>query len=148
MWDALCVLLMSPCMYYISSIRTYDDTRPQKWEIGSHRGRNQRYSFQIDLDHGSSTLQFLQFWYQNGVNYLFLIVKSIEVTSGFISKVMKKIARWRHHWNIWHLIVKTKISLLVVRYQGCNGCQKNWQNLSNLNLEVYCANIQPNLTKL
>ena len=29
----------------------------------------------------SSTLQFLQFWYQNGVNYLFLIVKSIEVTS-------------------------------------------------------------------
>ena len=27
---------------------------------------------------------------QNGVNYLFLIVKSIKVTSGFISKVMKK----------------------------------------------------------
>ena len=49
--------------------------------------------------------------------------------SGFISKVMKKIARWRHHWNIWHLIVKTKISPLVVRYQGSNGCQKNRQNL-------------------
>ena len=68
--------------------------------------------------------------------------------NGFYFKSYEKIARWRHHWNIWHLIVKTKISLLVVRYQGCNGCQKNRQNLSNLNLEVYCANIQPNLTKL
>ena len=39
---------------------------------------------------------FYNFGYQNGVNYLFLIVKSIEVTSGFISKVMKKIPRWHH----------------------------------------------------
>jgi hypothetical protein len=47
-----------------------------------------------------------------------------------------------------HLTVKTKIYPLVVRYQGLNGCQKNWQNLRNLDLEVYCANIQPKLTKL
>ena len=62
-----------------------------------HRGRNQRYSFQIDLDHGSSTLQFLQFWNQNVVNILFLVLESLEVISGFISKLMKKISRWRHH---------------------------------------------------
>ena len=40
-----------------------------------HRGRNQRYSFQIDLDYCSSTLKFLQFWNQNVVNILFLVVK-------------------------------------------------------------------------
>jgi hypothetical protein len=56
-----------------------------------HRGRNQRYSFQIDLDYGSSTLQFLQFWNQNVVNILFLVVKSLKVTSGFNSKLMKKV---------------------------------------------------------
>ena len=56
----------------------------------------QRYSFQIDLDHGSNTLQFLQFWNQNVLNILFLVVKSLEVTSGFISKLMKK-CRWHHH---------------------------------------------------
>ena len=39
-----------------------------------------------------STLQFLQFWFQNVVNILFLVVKSLEVTSGFTSKLMKKIA--------------------------------------------------------
>ena len=77
-----------------------------------HRWRNLRYSFQVDLDHGSSTLQFLKFWNQNVVNILFLVVKSLEVTSGFISKLMKKNSRWRHHWNIWHLSVKTKISPL------------------------------------
>ena len=27
-----------------------------------------------------------------------------------------------------HLSVKTKISQLVVCYQGFNGCQKNWQD--------------------
>ena len=35
--------------------------------------------YQFD-DHGSSTLQFMQFWYQNVVNILFLVVKSLEVT--------------------------------------------------------------------
>ena len=56
-----------------------------------HRGRNQKYSFQIDLDHGSNNLQCLQFWNQNALNILFLVVKSLEVTSGFLSKLKKKI---------------------------------------------------------
>ena len=92
------------------------------------------------------------FWnlytYQNDVNILFLVVKSIEVTLGFTLRFMKKIARWRYHWNIWCLRVKTKISPLVVRYPGSNGYQKNQQDLRNLDLEAYCTNIQPKLKKL
>ena len=40
---------------------------------------------------GSSTLNFLKFWNQNVVNILFLVVKSIEGTTGFILKMMKKL---------------------------------------------------------
>ena len=112
-----------------------------------HRGRNKRYSFQIDLHHGSSTLQFLQFWNQNVVNILFLVVKSLEVISGFISKLMKKISRWRHYWNIWHLSVKTKISPLLGCPQGSLGCQKMRHYPLNLDLEVWCSNIQTKLEK-
>ena len=54
----------------------------------------------------------MQFWNQNGVNILFLVVKSIVVTSSFTFKLMKKIARWHRCWNIWHLSLKTKISPL------------------------------------
>ena len=112
----------------------------------SHIRRFQKYFNHALILIGISTLQFLKFWYQNAVNILFLVVKSIEVTSGFILRLMKKIARWCYHWNIWHLSVKTKISPLVVRYQKFNGCQKNWQDLRNLELEVYCANNQQSST--
>ena len=95
-----------------------------------------------------TTLQFLQFWYQNGVNILFLIVKPIEVTPGFILKVMKKFARWRRCWNIWNLSLKPKISLLVVRCHEFNEYQKNRQDLRNSDLEVFCINIQPKLKNL
>ena len=37
------------------------------------------------------------FWNQNVVNILFLVVKSLEVISGFISKLMKKNSRLRHY---------------------------------------------------
>ena len=113
-----------------------------------HIGRFQEYFNHIHVFIGSTTLQFLQFWYQKGVNILFWVVKPIKVTSGFILKLMKKIARWRRCWNIWHSSLKTKISPLVVRYQDSNGCQKNQQDLRNSDLEVYCANIQPKLKKL
>ena len=113
-----------------------------------HIRRFQKYFNHAPILIGISTLQFLKFWYQNAVNILFLVVKSIEVTSGFILRLMKKIARWRYRWNIWHLSVKTKISPLVVCYQGSNGCVKNRQDLRNLDSEVYYANIQPKLKKL
>ena len=116
-------------------------------EVLWHIGRFQEYFNHINIFIGSTTLQFLQFWYQNCVNILYLLVK-IEVTSGFILKLTKKIARWCHCWNIWHLSLKTKISLLVVRYQEYNGCQKNRLDLRSSALEIYCANIQPKLKKL
>ena len=62
--------------------------------------RFQEYFNHIHILIGSKTLQSWQFWYQNGVNILFLVVKSMEVTSGFISKLLKKFARWRRHWKI------------------------------------------------
>ena len=114
----------------------------------THIRRFQEYFINIHILIGSITLQFLQFWYQNGVNILFLLVKPIEVTSGFFSKIMKKFARWRCCWNIWHLSLKTKISPLIVRYQESNEYQKNWQDLRNSDLEVCCANIQPKLKNL
>ena len=120
----------------------------QFFDVPPHRGRNQRYSFQIDLDYCSSTLKFLQFWNQNVVNILFLVVKSLKVTSGFNSKLMKKNSRWRHHWNIWHLSVKTKISPLLGRPQGSQGCQKMHHYPLKLDLKVWCSNIQPKLKKL
>ena len=114
----------------------------------SHIRRFQEYFNHIHIFIGSTTLQFLQFWYQNGVNILFLLVKPIEVTSGFILKLMKKFARWRCCWNIWHLSLKTKISPLLVRYQESNKYQKNRQDLRNSDLEVCCATIQPKLKNL
>ena len=114
----------------------------------SHIRRFQEYFIHIHILIGSITLQFLKFWYQNGLNILFLLVKPIEVTSGFISKLMKKFARWRCCWNIWHSSLKTKISLLLVRYQESNEYQKNWQDLRNSDLEVCCANTQLKLKNL
>ena len=52
---------------------------------------NVKYFNHINILISSSTLRFLQFLHQNGVNYPFLIVKSIKMTSGFISNVMKKL---------------------------------------------------------
>ena len=118
------------------------------FELKIHIRRFQEYFIHIHILIGSITLQFLQFWYQNGVNILFLLVKPIEVTSGFILKLMKKFARWRCCWNIWHLSLKTKISPLIVRYQESNEYQKNRQDLINSDLEVCYANIQPKLKNL
>ena len=80
--------------------------------------------------------------------YPFLVSKTVRGDIRIYFKSYEQICRWRHCWIIWHLIVKTKISPLVVRYQWSNGCQKNRQNLTNLDMEVYCANVQLNLTKL
>ena len=80
------------------------------WSI--HIRRFQEYFNHVHIFIGSTTLQFLQFWYQKCVNILFLVVKPIAVKSGFILKLMKKIARWPRCWNIWHLSLKTKTSLL------------------------------------
>ena len=81
-------------------------------------------------------------------NPAFGFIWPLEVTSGFISKLMKKKSRWRHHWNIWHWSVKTKISPLFGHPQGSQGCQKMHHYPPNLDLEVWGSNIQSKLKKL
>ena len=44
---------------------------PKRFELPPHIRRFQEYFNHINILISSSTLQFLQFWYQNGVNYLF-----------------------------------------------------------------------------
>ena len=62
-------------------------TRTQTRRQTRRKTRTQFYKKSISLGN----------WYLNNVvNILFLVVKSLELTSGFISKLMKKIARWRH----------------------------------------------------
>ena len=114
-------------------------TRTQTRRQTRRKTRTQFYKKSISLGN----------WYLNNVvNILFLVVKSLELTSGFISKLMKKIARWRHSWNVWHLIVKTKISSLFGCPQGPQGCQKMRYYPLKSDLEVWCSNIQPKIKKL
>ena len=77
-----------------------------------HIRRFQDYFNHIHIFIGSTTLQFLQFWYQNGVNnvgyllnILFLLVKSIGWHE----------ARWRSSWNIWHL---RELSQITFTFRG------------------------------
>ena len=114
----------------------------------NHIRRFQEHFIHIHILICSITLQFLQFWYQNGVNIIFLMVKPKEVTSNFILKLMKKFARWLCCWNIWHFSLETKIYPILVRYQESNEYQKNHQDLRNSDLEVCCTNIQPKLKNL
>ena len=138
--------------YMELNLRVFEPLFSLCWKTSSwgpsHIRRFQRFFIHIDILIASTILQFLQFWYQNGVNILFLLVKPIEVTSGFILKLMKKFARWRCCWNIWHLSLKSKISPLIVRYQESNEYQKNQQDQRNTDLEVCCANMQPKLKNL
>ena len=66
----------------------------------------------------------MKFWFQNGVNMLFFVVKSKDVTLGFILEHIKN-ARWCHIWNIWHLNALTKISPLLGYYQESMGVKKS-----------------------
>ena len=59
----------------------------------------------------------------------------------------KKNSRWRHHWHIWHLSIKTKISLLLGCPQGFLVCQKMRHYPLILDFEIWCSNIQPKLKK-
>ena len=63
-------------------------------------------------------------------------------------KNYEKNYRWCHHWKIRHLSVKTKISPLFGCPQGSQGCQKMRHDPLNLDLEVWCSNIQPKFQKL
>ena len=79
---------------------------------------------------------------------LFIDVKSIQVISGFNLKRMKKIARWRCGTKISKTNLKTMISPLLTRPQGCQGCQKIWKTKLKTTLVSWSAKIQPKLNKI
>ena len=62
------------------------------------------------------------------------------------SVILAKVSRPKCLWPKCHS--GQSVIQPVVRYQWSNGCQKNRQNLRNIDLEVNCANIQQKLTKL
>jgi hypothetical protein len=75
--------------YYTLSLDFACNVENSNWLL--HIRRFQEYFNHIHIFIGSTTSQFLQFSYQNGVNILFLVVKPIEVTPVFILKLMKKL---------------------------------------------------------
>ena len=105
-----------------------------------HIRRFQEYFNHINILISSSTLQILLCilipkWCK--LPFLDSKINTDDIKLYF--KSYDKIPRWRYCWSIWHLIVKTKMSPLVVCYQGSDGCQKYRQNLTKLDLEVYCS---------
>ena len=61
---------------------------------------------------------------------------------------MKKSARRRHCSKIFKTNLKTHISPLLNRPQGCQGCQKNRKDLRITTLIRFAANFQPKLNEL
>ena len=61
---------------------------------------------------------------------------------------MKKSARRRHCSKIFKTNLKSHISPLLNRPQGCQGCQKNWKDLDITAMICFAANFQPNLKKI
>ena len=74
--------------------------------------------------------------------------KSIKLTWEIILMKMKISARWRHCSKIFKTNLKTHISPLLNRPQGCQGCQKNRKDLRFLTYMRFCANIQLKLHKI
>ena len=73
---------------------------------------------------------------------------SIKVIWEIILMEVKKSARWRHCSKIIKTDLKTHISPLLNRPQGCQWCQKNWKDLRYLTKVRFCANIELKLHKI
>ena len=84
-------------------------------EVQEHTGSFAQNSFQIDLINSCITSKKLQFWLKIIKIICFLILKPIKGKLGFILKIMKKIARWRHKSKISKRNVKFMISPLLFR---------------------------------
>ena len=74
--------------------------------------------------------------------------KSIKLTWEIILIKMKISARWRHCSKIFKTNLKTHISPLLNRPQGCQGCQKNRKDLRITTMIRFCASFQPKLNEL
>ena len=60
----------------------------------------------------------------------------------------EKSARWRHLHKIIKTNLKTHISLLLMRPQESQGCQKMHQDPLNIPVEVWCSKIAPTLKNI
>ena len=74
--------------------------------------------------------------------------KIIKWTWEIILIKMKISARWRRCSKIFKTNLKTHISPLLNRPQGCQGCQKNRKDLRYLTKVRFCANIELKLLKI
>jgi hypothetical protein len=80
----------------------------------------------------------------------YVIFLSLKPTKG-ISKyfeLFEKSYRGRHHSEILKTNTKTIIYSIWMRPQGPQGCQKKRHYPLNKLMEVWCANIEPNLQKV
>ena len=73
---------------------------------------------------------------------------SIKVIWEIILMEMKKSARRRHCSKIIKTNLKTHISPLLNRPQGCQGCQKNRKDLRITTMIRFAANFKPKLKKI
>ena len=103
-----------------------------------------------------SNLNLMRWWILVIVTFLgfnsdkitILRTQIIKLIWEIILMKMKKSARWRHCSKIFKTNLKTHISPLLNRPQGCQGCQKNRKDLRSLTLVRFAANIQLKLHKI
>ena len=79
-------------------------------------------SFQIDSINSCSASKKLLFWLKIAKIIQFLTLQLIKGTLGFILKMLKKNANWRHKAEISKRNVKTTISPLLFCLKGWLGC--------------------------
>ena len=108
--------------------------------IYMHTGKFAQNFFHISVILGCIPLLFLQFWVKDYKNKPLTILEVIKETLGFILKIMKKIARWRHNQKISIKSMKTKISPLFLHFWSRLGYQKKQKISRNSNLLVWSAN--------
>ena len=114
----------------------------------THTGKISQNFFQISVILGCIPLLFLHFWVKDYKNKPLTTLEVIKETLGFILKIMKKIARWRHNQKISIKSMKTSISPLFLHFWGQHGYQKKQKTSRNSNLLVWSATFQPKLNKL
>ena len=119
-----------------------------KNHLHMHTGKFAQNFFHISVILGCIPLLFLQFWVKDYKNKPLTILEVIKETLGFILKIMKKIARWRHNQKISIKSMKTTISQLFLHFWSQHGYQKKQKTSRNSNLLVWSATFQPKLNKL
>ena len=86
---------------------------------------------------------YLTIWNSNIHNII-----SIDITSGKILALQKKVTMWRYYSEFLKSNTKSNISPLRMRSQGCPGFQNFWNFVLKMNLLVCSAKIQLKLSKL